>query len=85
MVQQIIDQTSSSASDSTGRPDIHPGVYVPAGKGPAYRSPIDVIRFLITGEQSGGAFFMAENRCGSAFSHELLPVPGERRSAGSGR
>lgn len=28
--------------------------------GPFYRSPIDQIRFLITGEQTGGAFFMAE-------------------------
>ncbi len=34
--------------------------YVPAGSGPAYQSPIDKITFLITGEQSGGAFFMAE-------------------------
>lgn len=31
-----------------------------AGKGPVYRSPIDEVRFLITGEQTGGAFFMAE-------------------------
>jgi len=34
--------------------------YVPAGTGPAYQSPIDKITFLITGEQTGGAFFMAE-------------------------
>src|SRR5215471_8183548 len=33
---------------------------VPAGTGPAYRSPVDQITFLITGEQTGGAFFMAE-------------------------
>ena len=33
---------------------------MPAGTGKAYRSPIDEIRFLITGEQTGGAFFMAE-------------------------
>jgi quercetin dioxygenase-like cupin family protein len=31
-----------------------------AGTGPVYRSPVDQVRFLITGEQSGGAFFMAE-------------------------
>jgi len=31
-----------------------------AGTGPVYRSPIDQIRFLMTGEQTGGAFFMAE-------------------------
>ena len=34
--------------------------YVPAGTGPAYWSPGDQITFLITGEQTGGAFFMAE-------------------------
>src|SRR5215472_4876328 len=34
--------------------------YVPAGTGPAYWGPGDQIRFLITGEQTGGAFFMAE-------------------------
>jgi quercetin dioxygenase-like cupin family protein len=34
--------------------------YVPAGTGPAYQSPIDKITFLMTGEQNGGAFFMAE-------------------------
>ncbi|HEY6339858.1 MAG TPA: cupin domain-containing protein [Bryobacteraceae bacterium] len=31
-----------------------------AGTGPVYRSPIDQLQFLITGEQTGGAFFMAE-------------------------
>jgi quercetin dioxygenase-like cupin family protein len=34
--------------------------YVPAGTGRSYKSPMDEIRFLITGEQTGGAFFMAE-------------------------
>jgi mannose-6-phosphate isomerase-like protein (cupin superfamily) len=34
--------------------------YVPAGTGRTYKSPIDQITFLITGEQTGGAFFMAE-------------------------
>jgi quercetin dioxygenase-like cupin family protein len=34
--------------------------YVPAGTGPVYQSPVDKIKFLITGEQNGGAFFMAE-------------------------
>ena len=34
--------------------------YVPAGTGPAYRSPVDQVTFLITGRQTGGAFFMAE-------------------------
>lgn len=69
-------QTSVTASDSIGRADSNPSAplvngtakalegnqvrYVPAGTGPAYQSPIDKITFLITGEQTGGAFFMAE-------------------------
>src|SRR3954471_7351329 len=60
MVQQIIDQTSSTASDSIGRANSNPCQFVPAGTGPAYRSPIDQIRFLITGSQTGGALFIAE-------------------------
>lgn len=42
---------------TTGQPSVQ---YVPAGTGPAYQSPIDKITFLMTGEQNGGAFFMAE-------------------------
>jgi quercetin dioxygenase-like cupin family protein/catechol 2,3-dioxygenase-like lactoylglutathione lyase family enzyme len=34
--------------------------YVPAGTGPAYWGPGDRITFLITGAETGGAFFMAE-------------------------
>jgi quercetin dioxygenase-like cupin family protein/catechol 2,3-dioxygenase-like lactoylglutathione lyase family enzyme len=34
--------------------------YVPAGTGPASWGPGDQITFLITGEETGGAFFMAE-------------------------
>jgi quercetin dioxygenase-like cupin family protein len=34
--------------------------YVPAGSGPAYWGPGDQIRFLLTGAQTGGAFFLAE-------------------------
>jgi quercetin dioxygenase-like cupin family protein len=34
--------------------------YVPAGTGPAYCGPGDRITFLITGAETGGAFFMAE-------------------------
>jgi len=34
--------------------------YVPAGTGSAYWGPGDQIAFLITGAESGGAFFMAE-------------------------
>lgn len=35
-------------------------IYVLAGTGRTYKSPIDQITFLITGEQTGGAFFMAQ-------------------------
>ena len=34
--------------------------YVPAGTGRTYKSPIDQVTFLLTGEQTGGAFFMLE-------------------------
>jgi quercetin dioxygenase-like cupin family protein len=34
--------------------------YVPAGTGRTYKSPIDQVTVLLTGEQTGGAFFMAE-------------------------
>lgn len=60
MIQQNINQPTLTASDSIGRANSNPCQYVPAGTGPAYRSPIDQIRFLITGDQTGGAFFMAE-------------------------
>lgn len=33
--------------------------YVPAGAGRSYKSPFDQITFLLTGEQTGGAFFLA--------------------------
>lgn len=60
MTQQIIDQPSFTASDSIGRAISNQFKYVPAATGPAYRSPLDQIRFIVTGEQTGGAFFMAE-------------------------
>jgi mannose-6-phosphate isomerase-like protein (cupin superfamily) len=34
--------------------------YVPAGTGSTYRSPVDEVTFLMTGEQTGGAFFMLQ-------------------------
>jgi quercetin dioxygenase-like cupin family protein len=58
MTQQVIEQLT--ASDSLGRVIGNQVKYVPAGTGAAYQSPIDRITFLITGEQTGGAFFMAE-------------------------
>ncbi|HTS24331.1 MAG TPA: quercetin 2,3-dioxygenase [Bryobacteraceae bacterium] len=59
MTQQTIDH-SFTASDSIGRANSNQVQYVPAGTGPAYQSPVDKVTFLITGEQTGGAFFMAE-------------------------
>ena len=38
----------------------HQFKHVPAGSGAAYWGPGDQMRFLITGEETGGAFFMAE-------------------------
>ena len=68
-------ETSVTAYDSIGRAADNPSAplvngaasaagerkvqYVPAGTRKAYRSPIDEIRFLITGEQTGGPFSMA--------------------------
>jgi quercetin dioxygenase-like cupin family protein len=34
--------------------------YVPAGTGRSYKSPIDEVTVLLTGEQTGGKLFMAE-------------------------
>ena len=60
MILQNIDQPTLTASDSNGRANSNPYRYVPAGTGPVYRSPIDQVRFLVTGEQNGGALFMLE-------------------------
>ncbi|HEY7303922.1 MAG TPA: cupin domain-containing protein [Bryobacteraceae bacterium] len=69
-------QLSVTASDSIGRVDTNPSAplvngtatvaernqvqYVSAGTGSTYRSPVDQITFLLTGEQTGGSFFMAQ-------------------------
>jgi quercetin dioxygenase-like cupin family protein len=34
--------------------------HVPAGSGPVYWGPGDQVRFILTGAQTGGAFFLAE-------------------------
>src|SRR5215471_4915912 len=70
MTPQTIDQTSATRIPGLARAE---GVnatasvvqrnqvkYLPAGTGPAYGGPGDQITFLITGEQTGGAFFMAK-------------------------
>src|SRR5690349_9162648 len=60
MILQVDGHAFLTASDSNERAKSTAYHSVRAGTGPAYRSPIDEIRFLITGEQTGGAFFMAE-------------------------
>jgi quercetin dioxygenase-like cupin family protein len=54
-------QTVSRPTDSQSKDDTRqPLTYVPAGTGPMYWGPADRIRFLITGDETGGAFFLAE-------------------------
>jgi quercetin dioxygenase-like cupin family protein len=50
-------QETAMAATGLGR---HHVKHVPAGTGSAYWGPGDQITFLITGEETGGAFFMAE-------------------------
>jgi quercetin dioxygenase-like cupin family protein len=58
MTQQTFNHFT--ASDSIGRASSSQLKYVPAGTGASFRSPVDQITFLITGEQTGGVLFMAE-------------------------
>src|SRR5215831_4042864 len=53
-------QTAPHPSVSGILPRRDQAKYVPAETGPAYWGPGDQITFLITGEETGGAFFMAE-------------------------
>ena len=52
----MLNQNQSNQNQSTENQVKH----VPAGTGPAYCGPGDRITFLITGAETGGAFFMAE-------------------------
>ena len=49
------DADESSAASAHGKPR-----YVPAGSGRSYKSPIDEVTVLLTGEQTEGKLFMAE-------------------------
>lgn len=51
---------SNESKSNQNRPHENQVKYVPAGTGPAYCGPGDRITFLITGPETGGAFFMAE-------------------------
>jgi len=52
--------TSAAANGSAAVVEQNQPRFVPAGMGPAYWGPGDQITFLLTGEQTGGAFFIAE-------------------------
>jgi quercetin dioxygenase-like cupin family protein len=56
------DQLSANrgADESAFSPEQSQVAYVPAGTGRAYKSPIDQVTVLLTGEQTDGAIFMAE-------------------------
>jgi quercetin dioxygenase-like cupin family protein len=54
-VEGTRDATKSSAASTHGQVR-----YVPAGMGRSYKSPIDEVTVLLTGEQTGGKLFMAE-------------------------
>src|SRR3954467_4711951 len=54
MLQQSTDQPSLTAADSIAGTNSSPCQFVPAGTGPAYRSPIDQIRNVVTGSQTAG-------------------------------
>jgi quercetin dioxygenase-like cupin family protein len=65
--QQASSNDSISAVGGTGDADgsfaawTHGQVqYVPSGTGRSYKSPIDEVAVLLTGEQTGGKLFMAE-------------------------
>ncbi len=51
---------SNANQSSQSRSNENQVKYVPAGTGPAYCGPGDRITFLITGAETGGAFFLGE-------------------------
>lgn len=64
-IEAGLEQTQKQASIH-GRPDTaaasHAGQvnYVPAGTGRTYKSPVDQVTLLLTGEQTGGAFLLMQ-------------------------
>ena len=74
MTPQTIDRLVNSSDETVSREQTisRPGAqtatlpqqnqvkHVPAGTGAAYWGPGELMTFLITGEETGGAFFMAE-------------------------
>ena len=61
-LQRTIKQAGAGSANGTETPPRQNQVrHVPAGTGPAYWGPGELMTFLITGEETGGAFFMADN------------------------
>jgi quercetin dioxygenase-like cupin family protein len=50
-------RVADGTAPSSGQEQV---VYVPAGTGRSYKSPIDQVTVFLTGEQTGGTIFMAE-------------------------
>ncbi|HEV2136633.1 MAG TPA: quercetin 2,3-dioxygenase [Terracidiphilus sp.] len=68
MISQTIDSPVNSP-DGTASPKLHPAInqartgemkHVSAGTGAAYWGPGELMTFLVTGEETDGAFFMAD-------------------------
>ena len=53
-------QSRSEANDVATRPQRNQGKHVRRGTGAAYWGPGELMTFLITGEETNGAFFLAE-------------------------
>ncbi|MGH9615835.1 MAG: quercetin 2,3-dioxygenase [Acidobacteriaceae bacterium] len=53
-------QAASGAKGTATLPQRNQVKYVPRGAGAAYWGPGELMTFVITGEETGGAFFMAE-------------------------
>jgi len=63
-VSRVSQQTTKQPPRGEGGPSIQPQQnqikYMPAGSGAAYWGPGELMTFLITGKESGGALFLAE-------------------------
>lgn len=63
--EESLEQSRKQASlnhqpDAAAASSRNQAQYVPAAARRTYKSPIDQITFLLTGEETGGAFFMAD-------------------------
>ena len=60
-LHQTMQQAVAGSANGTEAPPRQNQVrHVPAGTGPAYWGPGELMTFLLTGEDTGGAFFMAD-------------------------